>query len=150
MKTLKDYTNYLFNDNFSSDDFDPDGKKEHLDTAEQIRSKYSWKQIIEEWTNYLYETCSSSEDILKFCNLFIYYGGADNYVPHPYKFSGYLLYKLNDVLDDSNTFNLIDGLIVSILEYQGLINLNDNPYYSIEKDSKIIDAKEKWASGKYQ
>ncbi len=149
MKNLKDYTNYLFNSNFNSDDFDPDGNEEHLDTVEEIKQKYPWNQIIEEWTEYLYKKCSSNEDILNFCNLFVYYGGADNYVPDPYKFSGYLLYKLNDELDDNNTFNLIDGLIVSILEYQGLINLNDNPYYSIEKDIKIVDAKERWSSGKY-
>lgn len=149
MKTLKDYTNYLFNSNFNSDDFDPEGKEEHLNTVEEMKQEYPWKQIIKEWTEYLYEKCSSIKDILNFCNLFIYYGGTDNYVPDPYKFSGYLLYKLNDALDDIDTFNLVDGLIVSILEYQGLINLDENPYYSIEKDVNIVDAKEKWSSGQY-
>lgn len=149
MKTIKDYTYYLFNSNFNSDDFDPDGKEEHLDTAEKIKQKYSWKEIIEEWTTYLYKKCFTKEEVLNFCNLFIYYGGTDKYVPDPYKLSGYLLYKLNDVLDEPEIFNLIDGLIVSILEYQGLINLYDNPYYSIEKDSKIIDTKEKWLNENY-
>lgn len=37
MKNLKDYTNYLFNRNFNSDDFDPDGNEEHLDTVEEIK-----------------------------------------------------------------------------------------------------------------
>lgn len=149
MKKLEAYTNYLFNCNFNSENFDPDGNETHLDIVEKIREEYPWTQIIEEWTTYLYEKCITPQEVLNFCNLFIYYGGTDNYVPNPYKFSGYLLYKLNVLLDDSNIFNLIDGLIISILQYQGLVNLNNNPYYSIEKDNNIITAKEKWSLKKY-
>ncbi len=149
MKDLKDYTNYLFNCQFNSADFDPEGKENHLDIAEEMKEKYSWKKIIVEWVAYLYEKCNTPQQVLNYCNLFIYYGGADNYVPDVYKFSGYLIYKTETLLADSDVFNLIDGLIISILEYQGLINLNDNPYYSIEKDEKIIFEKKKWEENKY-
>lgn len=149
MKDIKDYTNYLFSCQFDSTDFDPEGKENHLDIAEEVKGKFPWKKIIEEWVTYLYEKCNTSQQVLNYCNLFIYYGGADNYVPDVYKFSGYLLCKMEPLLADSNVFNLIDGLIISILEYQGLINLNDNPYYSIEKDENIIFEKKKWQENKY-
>ena len=40
LNSIKDITTYLFDCNFFSDEFDPEGKEEHLDKAQELQESY--------------------------------------------------------------------------------------------------------------
>ena len=144
IRNLKETTSYLFNCDFFSDDFDPDGNEEHLECAENVLSTYAFNDIFAEWNRYLRENCKSPEDVINFCNLFSYYGGSDYYIPNAYDFVGYIYYMvdLDKYWDKAGDF--LDGLCISILEKSGDVSLARDPYYQSWKDPKVIASVEKY------
>ncbi len=144
IESIKDVTKYLFNCDFFSDDFDPEDHEEHQIKAEELMRSYKWEDIIQEWTDYLYKNCHTPEEVINFASLFFYYGGADNYVPEPYKFIGYLLYRVDYQKYWEEAGDLIDSIAIEVLEYQGLISLMNDPYYSPFKDPNILNEVDHW------
>ena len=140
--TIKDTTLYLFNCDFFSDNFDPEGKEYHLDKAQELQESFPWVDIINEWHNYLYSNCNTPESVINFANLFFYYEGADNYNPEPYKFIGYLYSKVNMDIYWEQAGDLFDSIAIDILSNQQLINIAEDPYYNPLKDQKIIRERE--------
>ena len=47
-KWYKKYYKIFINCDFFNDDFDPEGKEEHLDMAHELQEKYPWSDIIDE------------------------------------------------------------------------------------------------------
>lgn len=146
LNSIKDITTYLFDCNFFSDDFDPEGKEEHLDKAQELQESFPWSDIIREWHNYLYNNCHTAEDVINFANLFFYYEGADEYNPDPYRFIGYLYARVNMDTYWEQAGDLFDSIAIDILSNQQLINLAEDPYYNPLKDKKVIGEIEKWKS----
>jgi hypothetical protein len=146
---IKNITKYLFNCDFFNDDFDPEGKEEHLDMAHELQEKYPWSDIIDEWHNYLYTNCRTAEDVINYANLFFYYEGADEYNPDPYKFIGYLYARVNMDTYWEQAGDLFDSIAIDILSNQQLINLAEDPYYNPLKDKNIIDEIARWKATLY-
>lgn len=144
IKNIKNITSYLFDCDFFSDDFDPEGKEDHLDKAQELQESFPWIDIINEWHNYLYSNCDTAESVINFANLFFYYEGADDYNPDPYKFIGYLYAKVDMDIYWEQAGDLFDSIAIDILSNQQLINISEDPYYNPLKDQNIINEIEKW------
>ena len=144
LDNIKETTSYLFNCNFFSDDFDPEGQEIHLNKAEELQELYPWSDIVAEWHNYLYSNCRTVQEVINFANLFFYYGGTNEYNPSPYKFLGYLYARVDihtywDIAGD-----LFDSIVIDILSNQQLIDLVQNPYYNPLEDERILEEVAKW------
>lgn len=144
---LHDATSYLFGCDFFDDDFDPEGKEEHLECAEELLSSYSFNDIFAEWNKYLHDNCKTSEDVINFCNLFAYYGGQDYYIPEAYDFVGYIYYMVDIEREWDNVGDFLDGFCNAILERAGKISLSRDPYYQSWKDPKVLAVIAKYKKG---
>lgn len=144
----KDYiireTEYLFDCDFFSDDFDPEDECVHAEHADKLMDRYDWKDIFDVWNNYLHTRCISAEQVINFCNLFVYYGGHDNYIPCPYEFIGYLFYRVDIEKYWERVGSVLDSISIGILEKIGEISLIKDPNYRPEKDPRIIAEVEKY------
>ena len=143
-ESIKNITLYLFDCDFFSDDFDPEGKEEHLEKAWELQRTFPWIDIIKEWHNYLYTNCHTAESVINFANLFFYYEGADDYNPEPYKFLGYLYARVDMDKYWHEAGDLFDSIAIDILSNQQLMSLFDNPYYDPLKDKKVLAEVTKW------
>ena len=143
IKTITEETNYLFNVDFLNDNFDAEGNEEHLDRAIQLIDTHPWNEIFNSWNNYLHNNCKTPEDVINFCNLFVYYGGTDQFIPRPYEFLGYIYYMVDTDKYWDEAGELIDGLSISVLEKAGEISSWNDPYYRSWKDPKILKEIEK-------
>lgn len=144
INNIKDTTSYLFNCDFFSDDFDPEGQEVHLDKAQELQEVFPWIDIINEWHNFLYDNCNTPESVINFANLFFYYGGADDYNSDPFKFIGYLYAKVDMNIYWDQAGDLFDSIAIDILSNQQLIDISENPYYNPLKDPQIISEIKKW------
>ena len=145
-RAIAEETNYLFNVDFFDDNFDPDGNEEHLVRAEKMLDSYPWSDIFYAWNEYLHTKCKTPEEVYNYCNLFMYYGGTDQFIPNPYEFLGYIYYMI-----DLNTYwdmagELLDEMSISILEKSGEISTWNDPYYQSWKDPKILEEIDKYKS----
>ena len=145
---ISNTTTYLFNCDFFADDFDPEGHEEHLECAEKLIDTYPWNDIFNSWNEYLHNNCKTPESVINYCNLFLYYGGQDQFIPNPYEFLGYIYYMvdIDKYWDQAGEF--LDGLSISILEKSGEISTVKNPYYQSWTDPKMIAAIERYRSSK--
>lgn len=137
---IKKETEYLFSADFFSDGFDPEGCEEHLTRAEELLEDNKWADVYSAWNAYLLNNCETPEAVINYCNLFSYYGGLDQFVPNPYSFVGYILYKvdLKEYWDKGGDF--LDDFCTSVLEKAGEISLVSNPMYQLWDDPKVSDA----------
>ena len=144
MKTIEEYTDYLFNCCFTDDAFDPEEHEDHLKMSWELFDNYSWADIYPVWDRYLHTKCETPEDVINFVNLFIYYEAADLTVPNPVDFISYLFYKVDMDKYWDEAGDLFDGLAINILSKQGLVNMMENPYYSPLKDERILAGVSSW------
>lgn len=143
-KSIKEVTQYLFNCDFFDDEFDPEGNEIHLDKAQELQETFSWNDIVAEWHNYLYANCHTADEIINFANLFMYYGGTNEFNPEPYKFLGYLYAGVDLNVYWDRAGDLFDSISIDILGNQQLIDLREDPYYNPLKDPLILSEVEKW------
>lgn len=140
---LLEKINFLFECDFFSDDFDPDGEEIHSDANNDLIEKYDKKDILDCSLDYFYSHCKFVNDIINFCNLFFYYGYQDIDNPHAIEFLGYIFSVIN--YDDyPDTYDFIDSFACSVMEHNKLASLYNDPYYAPEKDERIIKAIEVW------
>ena len=117
MKSIEEYTDYLFNCSFTDDSFDPENHEEHLRASWELFEHYAWKDIFPIWIKYLHSKCPTPEDVINFVNLYVYWDQAGE---------------------------LFEGLAINMLSRQGLINIMKDPYYVPLKDERILSAISKW------
>ena len=140
MKSIEEYTDYLFHCSFTDDSFDPEEHEEHLKTSWDLFEKYNWADIYPVWMRHLHEKCSTPEDVINFINLYVYYEAADFPIDDPFEFIGYIYSRIDMDKYWDEAGDLIDSLAINILSNQGLVNLMENPYYSPLKDERILNA----------
>jgi len=130
-------TEFLFDSDFFSDDFDSHENYEHLNRAEKLLSSATWKEIFNAWDSYKNQHCETESEMINFANLFVYYGGIDYPIPNPYKFIASIFSKIDINSCDDNTYDFLDGFAIKILEKCGLIDTVKDPYYKVCEDSKF-------------
>ncbi|SDA39001.1 hypothetical protein SAMN02910275_00153 [Butyrivibrio sp. INlla18] len=144
--TISSITKYLMDCDFFSDEFDPDGNEEHLETAEKLLHDYPWKDIYAEWRRYLHEECKTPEAVINFANLFMYYDGADNFIPDPLAFIGYLYSMVDMDKYWDKAGETFDSLSCEIMTKAGLADLTEDPFYRAKDDPRVIDEIKKFKS----
>ncbi len=146
MKSIEEYTDYLFNCSFTDDDFDPEDHEDHLKTSWELFENYAWEDIYPVWVKHLHSNCPSPKDVINFVNLYIYYEAADRPIDDPIEFISYLYYKVDMDKYWDEAGDLFEGLAINILSKQGLVNMVEDPYYTPLKDERILNAVSKWES----
>ncbi|WP_026506534.1 hypothetical protein [Butyrivibrio sp. MC2013] len=142
--SIHEITNYLFQCDYFDDNFDPDGDEQHLDKAYELFQKFIWDDIIVEWNKYLFENCHTSDEVINYANLFIYYEAASKYNPEPYTFLGYLYAHVDLDKEWDKAGDLFDSIAIEMLGAQNLIDLMEDPYYSPLKDERILKSVDYW------
>ena len=144
MKSIEEYTDYLFNCSFTDDSFDPENHEEHLRASWELFEHYAWKDIFPIWIKYLHSKCPTPEDVINFVNLYVYYEASDRPLDDPIEFIGYLYSKVDIDKYWDQAGELSEGLAINMLSRQWLINIMKDPYYVPLKDERILSAISKW------
>ena len=109
----------LYNCDFFSDDFDPDGHEYHLDLVSKVIGEYSFKDFYCASFDWLRSNCKTPDQYINFANLYFYYGGTDFFVANPYPFLAYL-YNGIDWEDDAENaekaYNIFESIAVNMLQ----------------------------------
>ena len=144
---LKLKTEYLFN-RVWDEEISDEASEEYLDKANELIAEYGWPKVFEAWNNYLHEKCISPDSVVNFANLYWTYCGDLYSIPEPHKFLGYMLYKIDNNMHEYSNGDIIESLAVNILSKAGYkeADLFLNPYYSVNKDSKLLSAVDFWKS----
>ncbi len=145
-ENINKITQYVFDCDFFSDDFDPEGNEAHLDKANELMESHSWNTIFPVWNNYLHTQCQNPEDVINFVNLYMYYGACEQCIPDPYDFVGYIFYKVDirkywDIAGDT-----IDSVANAVLQNSGKISLMKDPYYRAWEDPKVLEVIDNYRS----
>lgn len=144
MQNLKSKIEFLFNQNFFSDDFDPEGEIPEI--AEELLNSYSWNDIYNMCFEHFMNDCTTIEKLYNALNLYYIYSFADLPIPNPYELIGYILYRIDIEKDWDKYGEFIDTLAISIVDNStGTSHLADG-YYRLYEDPKVVDAIEYWKS----
>ena len=107
MKSIQEYTDYLFNCRFTDENFDPQDHEDHLKTSWELFESYDCNSIYPAWLNHLYNNCHTPEDVINFVNLYIYYEASENSLDNPLGFIGYLYYRVD--MDEFIMYNILNN-----------------------------------------
>lgn len=140
MKSIEEYTNYLFNCSFSDDSFDPEDHEDHLKASWELFEHYTWEDIYPLWMKHLHENCSTPEDVINFVNLYIYYEADGFPIDDPIGLISYIYYKVDMDKYWDEAGELFEGFAINILSKHGLVNMINDPYYTPLKDERITNA----------
>ena len=144
MQNLKSKIEFLFNQNFFSDDFDPEGEIPEI--AEELLNSYSWNDIYNMCFEHFKNDCTTIEKLYNALNLYYIYSFADQPIPNPYELIGYILYRIDIEKDWDKYGEFIDTLAISIVDNStGTSHLSDG-YYRLYEDQKVVEAIEYWKS----
>ena len=144
-QSLREMIHDLFNRRWDEDLSDE--KEESLqDMFNNAVENYGWEQVFETIDHYMRTTCLTSERIVNFANLFWGYTCANpRKVSEPYRFLGYLYYRVNSKPWDYDCAEVYEGLVFNMLS--GENDYNHNPFtnydYIPEKDPEIMAEVEK-------
>jgi hypothetical protein len=137
-ESIKDITEYLYNIDFWSDEYDASEEK-RCKTVEQLMKDYPWNDIFNEWNLYLHTKCPTSDDVINFMNLFFAYEGYKQIIPDPIDFAAYIYYRLGDRIKESEAQTMADSIVIPILQHAGLLSQYDT-CCAPESDPRIIAA----------
>lgn len=136
--SLTETTDYLFNINYWSDEYDTTEEK-RLNIIEELEKEYPWNDIFNSWNNYLRTKCQTADDVVNFMNLFFAYNGQKEIIPEPIDFAAYIYYRLGDKIKEDEAQTMADSIIIPILMHSGLISKYDT-CYAPESDPRIAAA----------
>lgn len=148
MNSIKEITNYLFDIDYWSDDYD-ETENERFEILEKLLSDYPWKDIWNEWVLYLIEKCTTSRDIENYLDLLFAYEISKQFIPNPIDFAGYLYHRIGNDLLIGDLQHMMDSVIIPILQHQGLLDYYDN-CIAPEADSRIKASIDKFDKLSYE
>lgn len=131
----------LYNCDFFSDDFDPDGHEYHLELVAKVISEYSFKDFYYVSFDWLRRNCRTPDQYINFANLYFYYGGTDFFVDNPYPFLAYLYNGIDWEKDAENAEkadNISEIIAVNMLQ-QAEIYHGYADEYDPFKDKRLIE-----------
>ena len=144
---LKSKLEILFNQNFFSDEFDPEG--EFPEIAQELLYSYSWKDIYSMCFEHFTNKCVTADELYNALNLYYIYSFIEQPIPNPYELIGYILFRIDIEQDWDKYGEFIDTFTISILDKSLGSTLMTNGYYRTWEDPKTIEAIELWKN-KYE
>lgn len=146
-RELMEGIDYLYNSDYNSDEFDPEGHEEHWDKAAEILEKYSFSDFHQASFEWMCNHCAAAEQYINFANLYFYYGGADHYIDNPYPFLAYLYNGVDWEHDSENAEkadNIFWSIAVGLLQHSGIYHGYADAYDPFE-DPALMEARAKTA-----
>lgn len=144
-QSLRKEIDYLFNRRW--DEELSNEKEESLqDIFDNTIENYGWEQVFENIDIYMRSTCLTGESTANFVNLFWEYTCENpRKIFEPYRFLGYLYYKVDFRPWDYDCAEVFDGLVYNFLS--GKDDFAHNPFtnydYKPEEDPYIVAEVEK-------
>ena len=143
--TLKEIIDQLFNLKWDEDRSE-EAEEKLQDMFDNAIERYGWDQVFDTIDHYMRTSCPTSEDIVNFANLFWNYTCENpRKIPDPYRFLGYLYYRIDSKPWDYDCAEVYEGLVYNLLS--GKDDYTHNPYTNIdyipEKDPCLVAEIEK-------
>lgn len=134
------FSKNLFEDNISEDDFLAMQKRAAL-----LIDEFGWENVFSIWNRYLIENCHTIDEVINFANWFWAYGGQEHPIENPYDFLAYFYFILDFRTAEYDSSDILFSLTTTILPKSGFgyAETHNNPDYTPETDSKLIEAVEK-------
>lgn len=136
-KALLGHMEYLYGCDFCADDFDPDGRGEHLDRAMQVMKKYSDSDFYTASFEWMKKHCETADQYINFANLYYYYGGTNLRVADPYPFLAYLYNGIDwdgDKIHAEETEDLFYSIAVELIQGAGIYHGYADEYEPFEDE----------------
>lgn len=148
-KDIESIIEHLFNRKWDEDLTDEEEEKLENE-AETLVGKCSWKSIYAAVSAYMHNNCKTPESAINFACLYWGYGWQDYPLPDPYRFLGYLYYRINLNPEKYDSMDILDSLSTTILPKAGFqeADLVLHTQYMPEQDPKIIEAVNSFKSSK--
>ncbi|MBQ7266490.1 MAG: hypothetical protein IJS61_10415 [Firmicutes bacterium] len=137
---LKKLVDALFNrrwdDNISDEE---DERFQNL--YESTVKKYGWEQVFDAIDKYMRISCLTSDSTINFANLFWGYNcEIPRKISNPYRFLGYLYYRVNSKPWEYDCAEVYEGLVYNLLS--GENDFTHNPFtnydYKPEEDPEMV------------
>ena len=146
-KELFNKIKYLF-DRYWDEDLSDDEEDKLYSIADDMLTDYEWTQVFSTASEYLHNECKSPEDVINFAHFYWIYGWYENAIEDPYKFLGYLYYRIDLNVDKYDDMDILDSLATTILPRAGYseADLYLNTQYMPEKDPKILEVVKQYKS----
>lgn len=132
----------LFNQDYFSDEFEPEGKVEQL--AEEVLNDYTEDEIYNWFYNHLVSSCHTAQEVYNAINLYYCYSFDKIHINDLYDFLGYIFWKIDVENNWQEYGDFTDSFAIGLLERAGLVDLVVNPYYQSWHDEKIKNSIENW------
>ena len=130
MNSIKEITNYLFDIDYWSDEYD-ETENERFEILEKLLSDYPWKDIWNEWVLYLIEKCTTSRDIENYLDLLFAYEISKQFIPNPIDFAGYLYHRIGNDLLIGDLQHMMDSVIIHELCHLKYMNHSKEFYNEV-------------------
>ncbi len=144
-ESLSEIITYLFNhpwDGFTGNDEEEEKEDEKFQCAfDSAIEKFGWSEVYKAIDNYMRTQCLDGDSVVNFAHLFWGYTCYNRYlVPEPYRFLGYLLYRMDLKPWEYDCIELLDGLTDNAFSGEEGYDHSPamNPYYYLEKDPDIL------------
>lgn len=126
---------------------DNDEEDERLQTIyDNTVAKYGWENTFESIDDYMRTKCLDGESVFNFINLFFSYNCYETRkIKNPYRFLGYIYYRMDLAPWKYDAVDLLDGIVNDLLSTPDNKSHDSfwNPDYIPEKDPDIIAEVEK-------
>lgn len=139
-QNLRDMINYLFNRKWDEELSDEEEEKLQ-NMYDSTIEKFGWEQVFAVIDEYMRFCCLTSESTINFANLFWGYNCANPHkISNPYRFLGYLYYRVESKPWDYDCAEVYEGLVYNLLS--GEDEYTHNPFtnydYHPEEDPDIL------------
>ncbi|ORX86956.1 hypothetical protein BCR32DRAFT_324677 [Anaeromyces robustus] len=144
-QALKEVIDSLFNRRWD-DELSDEEEEKFQNLYDSTVEKYGWEQMFSAIDQYMRGSCLTSDTTINFANLFWNYNcEISRKIPNPYRFLGYLYYRVNSEPWKYDCTETYEGLVYKLLS--GKDNYTHNPFtnydYIPEKDPFLIAEIEK-------
>lgn len=136
-QALLGHMEYLYNCDYTADDFDPDGRKDHLNRAIEVMKKYTDADFYTASFDWMKQNCKTSEQYTNFAHLFFYYGGINLRVADYYPFLSYLYNGIDwdgDKIHADEAENVFYSIVMGLIHGAGIYHGYADEYEPFEDD----------------
>lgn len=138
---LLEVVDFLFDRQWDAN-IDDDEEDERLQTIyDNTVARYGWENTFESIDNYMRTKCLDGESVFNFVSLFFSYNCCEiRKIKDPYRFLGYIYYRMDLNPWKYDAVDLLDGIVKDLLSSPDDKSHDPfwNPDYIPEKDPEII------------
>lgn len=133
------------------DDISEDEETQIEEMAAALVEQNDWHAVYSALTAFLLVNCVTPEQAINTAHIFWELGWCEQPIVDPYRFLGYLYYRIDFNSAQHDKMDMMDTLTTAILLKAGYTyaDMYINSDYTPETDAKLIEAVNNWRSGIY-